>query len=412
MLQSDISHFSQSSPEHSLLKSNIFSDKVLKVLQDNGSTTTPFDPNMSDLEIKESICQTILYDDIGDSSIRIWDLIILVPNTVFLLFLVWNMKSAINKLRTTDSPIFTAFYVMVLMVAVISVFRCVVSMTVNATVQTGSNADKALWLILRLFLLATEMSIIIFGLAAGHLDSRKSTQRVLLATTCIALIYSGTQGTLEFIQPDSKFHVQIPGQGINGTVVDYDIFGHGGMIFWLSSSLFFFIVYSCIFILPWTTLKEKLSLPPKKSFYRYCLFLAMLNLTQAVGSGLLYASIIHGMCVVDSTTYIYFTCFAPLVYLVFLHDFFKTYQTRILFSYKTQQDEVAEDDNVSMPYAANRKAEDSDNFVESYDSTHFDRYPKQNASIQNHLIDNSLNAVEGDFLPPSFPPESYYQASA
>lgn len=67
MLQSDISHFSQSSPEHSLLKSNIFSDKVLKVLQVNGSTTTPFDSNTSALEIKESFCQTILYHDIGDS---------------------------------------------------------------------------------------------------------------------------------------------------------------------------------------------------------------------------------------------------------------------------------------------------------------------------------------------------------
>ena len=30
----------------------------------------------------------------------------------------------------------------------------------------------------------------------GHLDSRKSTQRVLLATTCIALIYSGTQASM------------------------------------------------------------------------------------------------------------------------------------------------------------------------------------------------------------------------
>lgn len=91
---------------------------------------------------------------------------------------------------------------------------------------------------------------------------------------------------------------------------------------------------------------------------------------------------------------------------------FSTSQTRILFSYKTQQDEVAEDDNVSMPYAANRKAEDSDNFVGSYDSTHFDRRPIPNASVQNHLIDNSLNAVGEDFLPPNFPPESYYQASA
>ena len=67
MLQSDISHFSQSIPEHSLLKSIIFSDTVLKVLQDNGSTTTPFDPNIPDVEIKEPICQTILYDDIRGS---------------------------------------------------------------------------------------------------------------------------------------------------------------------------------------------------------------------------------------------------------------------------------------------------------------------------------------------------------
>lgn len=72
MSQSDISHFSQSSPEHSLLKSNIFSDKVLKVLQDNGSTTTPFDPNIPDVDIEEPICQTILYDDIGGSRYSSW----------------------------------------------------------------------------------------------------------------------------------------------------------------------------------------------------------------------------------------------------------------------------------------------------------------------------------------------------
>lgn len=50
------------------------------------------------------------------------------------------------------------------------------------------------------------------------------------------------QGTLEFTNPDPKFHVQKPGQGINVTAIDYDIFGHGGMIFWLTSSLFFFVV--------------------------------------------------------------------------------------------------------------------------------------------------------------------------
>jgi hypothetical protein len=60
------------------------------------------------------------------------------------------------------------------------------------------------------------------------------------------LLFFQFQGTLEFIQPDSKFHVQKPGHGINATVIDYDIFGHGGMIFWLSSSLFFFIVSNIV----------------------------------------------------------------------------------------------------------------------------------------------------------------------
>lgn len=91
---------------------------------------------------------------------------------------------------------------------------------------------------------------------------------------------------------------------------------------------------------------------------------------------------------------------------------FRTSQTRILFSYKNQQDEVAEDDNVSMPYAANRKADDTDSFVGSYDSTHFDRHNILSTSVQNQLIDNSMNAIAEDFGPPSFPSNSLYQANA
>lgn len=47
------------------------------------------------------------------------------------------------------------------------------------------------------------------------------------------------QGTLEFEYPDPQFHVQ---KGSNETYQDFDIFAHGGMIFWLTSSLVFFLV--------------------------------------------------------------------------------------------------------------------------------------------------------------------------
>ncbi|XP_062618811.1 transmembrane protein adipocyte-associated 1 homolog [Saccostrea cucullata] len=379
----------------------------------NNLTTTPGvipfsgnDTPIPSFTLSEPVCQAILYDDIGESRVRVWDLIILIPNIFFLAFLIYKSKSAIIKLRSTSSPIFTAFYVLVCLVAVISVLRCIVSMTVNASVLAGDITDKVLWLVLRFFLLATEMSIIVFGLAFGHLDSGKSIQRVLLVTSCVALIYSCTQGTLEFEYPDPQFHVE---KGSNETYQNFDIFAHGGMIFWITSSLVFFVVYTVIFILPWTSLKERWSLPPKKSFYRYAAFLAVLNLSQAVGSGLLYGEIQEGMCVVDLTSYIYFTCFVPLVYLVFLRKFFMHTQPRILFSYKNQVDEIPEDDTVSMPYQTNvQKTEDMDSVSASFDSTHFDHRSGSyytRPSVNQH---SSINVSEQDMGHA----DDYYQASA
>lgn len=373
------------------------------IVQDNGTSPIP-----AFSVITQPVCQAILYDDIADSRVRVWDLIILVPNAVFLAFLLWRLQSAVAKLRHTNSPIFTAFYMLVLSVAVISVLRCVVSMTVNASILAGDIADKVLWLILRFFLLATELSIVIFGLAFGHLDSRKSIQSVLAVTSCIALLYSSTQGTLEFMYPDPNFQVQ---KSANSTIQDFDIFGHGGMIFWLSSSLFFFVAYTGIFILPWTSLREKLALPPKRSFYRYCAFLAMLNAAQAIGSALIYSAIQNGMCVVDVTTFVYFTCFSPVVYLVFLRKFFRVSQPGILFSYKSQVDEVAEEDTVSMPYQATAKMDDSDSVTGSYDSTHFDRHDRSAQFQKNLLANGSVNVVEVDITPNLESSSDFYQGS-
>lgn len=42
-------------------------------------------------------------------------------------------------------------------------------MTVNASMVAGDYADKVLWIMVRFFLLSTEMSVVIFGLAFGEL---------------------------------------------------------------------------------------------------------------------------------------------------------------------------------------------------------------------------------------------------
>lgn len=353
----------------------------------SAATTTPsnFTPSPTPaIIVPEYFCKWILYHEIPGSRVRIWDLSILVPNVLFLLFMALRFNRARLKLRATSSPIFSTFYVLVSLNAVMSVIRCVVSMTVNAAAPAGGLADKILWVAVRFFLLSTEMSVLIFGLAFGHLDSRTSIQRVLMVTSFVALVYSGTQGVLELVMPDRKFYV--PDK-------NFELFGHGGMLFWFISSVLFAVVYVVVFLLPWTGLRERVALPAKQSFYWYSLFLALLNLAQATGSGLYYYDVREGVCVVDVTSYLYFTIFTPLVYKTFLADFFSISQPSIMFSYKAQTDDPMEDDNVSLPHqlSCSSLKTDSDYIYQNnslYDSTHFD------AANVNPLYAQSLQSPD------------------
>uniref|UniRef100_A0ABI7WTN1 Integral membrane protein GPR175 n=1 Tax=Felis catus TaxID=9685 RepID=A0ABI7WTN1_FELCA len=178
----------------------------------------------------------------------------------------------------------------------------------------------------------------------GHLESKSSIKRVLAITTVLSLAYSVTQGTLEILYPDAHLSAE-----------DFNIYGHGGRQFWLVSSCFFFLVYTLVVVLPKTPLKERISLPSRRSFYVYAGILALLNLLQGLGSALLCADIIEGLCCVDATTFLYFSFFAPLIYVAFLRGFFGS-EPKILFSYKCQVDETEEPDvHLPQPYAVARR---------------------------------------------------------
>ncbi|KAJ3601812.1 hypothetical protein NHX12_029576 [Muraenolepis orangiensis] len=302
---------------------------------ENTSTLSTWQPNSEANITKPHRCLQVLYEDIGDSRVRFWDLLLLVPNVAFFVFLMWKLPSARAKIRLTSSPIFITFYLLVFVVAAVGITRAVVSMTVSAS-SFATIIDKVLWEITRFFLLAIELSVIILGLAFGHLESKSSIKRVLAITAVLALAYSITQGTLEILYPDSHLSAE-----------DFNIYGHGGRHFWLASSCFFFLVYSLIVILPKTPLRERIALPSKKSFYVYAAVLSVLNLVQGLGSALLCAEVIEGLCCVDVTTFLYFSIFAPLIYVTFLRRFFGS-EPKILFSYKSQMDEP-EDSDVHLP---------------------------------------------------------------
>ncbi|XP_077890014.1 transmembrane protein adipocyte-associated 1 isoform X2 [Ictidomys tridecemlineatus] len=365
----------------------------------NGSLepTPPLAPNIT----VPHRCLLLLYKDIGTSRVRYWDLLLLIPNVLFFIFLLWKLPFARAKIRVTSSPIFITFYILVFVVALVGIARAVVSMTVSAravastTVSTSDPAtvaDKILWEITRFFLLAIELSVVILGLAFGHLESKSSIKRVLAITIVLSLAYSVTQGTLEILYPDSHLSAE-----------DFNIYGHGGRQFWLVSSCFFFLVYSLVVVLPKTPLKERISLPSRRSFYVYAGILALLNLLQGLGSALLCADVIEGLCCVDATTFLYFSFFAPLIYVAFLRGFFGS-EPKILFSYKCQVDETEEPDvHLPQPYAvARREGLEAAGAVgassASYSSTQFDSagvaYLDDVASMPCHA--GSINSTDSD----------------
>ncbi|XP_075870468.1 transmembrane protein adipocyte-associated 1 homolog [Nelusetta ayraudi] len=361
---------------------------------DNTSTFPTWHPDTEANITKPHKCLQVLYEDVGNSRVRFWDLLLLIPNVAFFVFLLWKLPSARAKIRVTSSPIFITFYLLVFVVAAVGITRAVVSMTVSAS-SAATIIDKVLWEITRFFLLAIELSVIILGLAFGHLESKSSIKRVLAITAVLALGYSITQGTLEILYPDSHLSAE-----------DFNIYGHGGRHFWLASSCFFFLVYSLIVILPKTKVRERISLPSKRSFYVYAAILAQLNFIQGLGSALLCADIIEGLCFVDVTTFLYFSAFAPLIYLTFLKGFFGS-EPKILFSYKSQVDEPDESD-VNLPptiAAAMARKEMTDQGL-FYSSTQIDGSGPGSSRVVvgAHLDDvasgpygsNSINSIEAD----------------
>eukprot|EP00095_Tigriopus_kingsejongensis_P000937 maker-scaffold360_size197209-snap-gene-0.36 protein:Tk00937 transcript:maker-scaffold360_size197209-snap-gene-0.36-mRNA-1 annotation:"transmembrane protein adipocyte-associated 1 homolog" len=308
---------------------------------DSFRTDSFFNPDAGVSEA--SLCQRVLYLGLSPTSgVRLWDVLILVPNLVFLIGLLTRVRVARQRLRASPSPIFLAFYVLVWVCAVVSVVRAVVSMSISAATPIGDTSDKVLWILLRFSLLATEMSVLVFGLGSGHLDSQRGIRRVVVVAFLVAFAFSFSQAGLELWAPDPHFHV---------TARRINLFGHGGMLFWLLSSASFALIYLLVLLLPYLPWRKYVSLPHRLSFYRYVAYLLVLYATQTVGI-VVYTGHPDGLCIVNLTSFLYFTTFPPIIYYTFLRSFFGSTQPQLLFAYKSQVDEFEDEMNPSTSFQA------------------------------------------------------------
>ncbi|CAI8029547.1 Transmembrane protein adipocyte-associated 1 homolog [Geodia barretti] len=110
---------------------------------------------------------------------------------------------------------------------------------------------------------------------------------------------------------------------------ELDLFTHGGMVFLFTTSIIFATVYFLIYLMYLLGLSKRWDFPSKKSFYRYAMVLSLINILQAIGSMLWYtgrnrrASGSAGICITSLTNFVYLTTFAPVVYWIFLKNYFR-----------------------------------------------------------------------------------------
>lgn len=163
----------------------------------------------------DHFCKSILYNEIPETRVRWWDAMIFLPNFLFLLFLLYRFKTSRERVHQLNSfPILRNFYIFIYLCVLMSIFRCFISVVMKVHTSGGDLIDKVkikflqsrlthltcffqiFWVIVRFFLLSTEISVLVFGLFSGHLDVRSSIRRILSITLFISLVYSSNTITL------------------------------------------------------------------------------------------------------------------------------------------------------------------------------------------------------------------------
>ncbi|KAK2553907.1 Transmembrane protein adipocyte-associated 1-like protein [Acropora cervicornis] len=278
-------------------------------------------------DIEGGFCRSILLGNITrHSAIKNFDVILLVPNFLFLVFLVYKIGKAQVQLHRIKCPIVKTVSFMVFLVCSVGIARCFVSMLLSSIhLDKGAKDDlptKILWLLLDCFQLAVELSVIIFGLWAD--TPRIDVENNEKINFCYCFV--GRKNTCPAIKACSA------------------------------------CVYFLIVILPFTKLREHYIIPARRSFYVYCGILAVVDLVQGVGGLLLCEKVKGSLCILEGTMFVYYALFGPLVYWSFLKDFFASNRS---FHELTVGDDYAGYVNSTLP-SDDRINESSDEYTSEY----------------------------------------------
>jgi len=317
---------------------------------DNSVSTTE-DPFFQDtffhptLIKDDASCKAILHVHIGSSNIRVWDILHLIPNICFLMFLFFRLASTRLRLRTINSNVINMFYSVVVALAITSATRCFIAIILFLSNPSHDITDSLIWECCHMIFLTTEISVGILAMSAGRNDNLRHCRIVIFISGLVSLIVSSIQLYFELSKPYYGFMILKSG---------YHIYGQGGPVFIAVKSFLMVLFYFTMFTLRMTPVKHEALVSPGFRYNTYVVTMISLNIISCVGAAMLAVQINSGLCLDNMAKYFYFSCFAPVIFFCFLQSHFSTSQSNFQFSYRSQldeEDEYHEDDlygNISI----------------------------------------------------------------
>nr|CAG4718047.1 unnamed protein product [Naegleria fowleri] len=286
--------------------------------------------------------------------------ITLIPNLLFILFLLFKLKITVKILKKTDSLLLPALYSFVWCVCVVHMITCLSTIVVaivgenifdiemadsvhhfvmNSSFSSNSHpnstgprtlisakyipsyeldvATKICLSILHFLMEFIELCVVVYMM--HHFSPKKlmaslSNQKVLVRSAIIAgfvsILDNAAAISVMFIFPyyhelgfPSIMTTSVLESALQDTIV----------------SGLFMTMYGVILVLPCLRFMRD-RVPQRKSFYVYIMFLMTLHAIACTGNVLLLTCQSVGICLTMSSRVLYYALFGPVLYFTFLHS--------------------------------------------------------------------------------------------
>eukprot|EP01088_Endostelium_zonatum_P012544 TRINITY_DN26797_c0_g1_i1.p1 TRINITY_DN26797_c0_g1~~TRINITY_DN26797_c0_g1_i1.p1 ORF type:complete len:291 (-),score=17.52 TRINITY_DN26797_c0_g1_i1:18-890(-) len=247
---------------------------------------------------------------LGSHGIILFDLFLSIPLIAFLIYLLYNLSSSLQKLRESDSLIMSTYYTFIWIVLLFDFIRIIVSLIEpNAPIKQFYDIFYLIFYFLLIFI---ELSIIVFMSHSFTITGREALFRTVWITAVFASLYSIVQVILVY-----PLHIDI----FQGKT-------QASHLYWFISSTVLLLVYVGILVVPriskfFPHLERNFNFANKNQLYYYVLFLMVLYGSRALGSFIAFMDMEIGFCFIVFQKTMYYAVFLPLLYWTFLWEFFR-----------------------------------------------------------------------------------------